>query len=112
MKFLKTIIFSGIAILLVAILISRLGHYAVTADLPEFLDEMTESAKNSTYVKSKIGDYTSYEYTFNKKDLKKDTLKFNITVIGDRATLTLNGFALKKADEWVPIRTDSSFLAK
>lgn len=111
MKSVKYVVVIGAVFIVLAILLSRLGYYSVTSGLPKFLDSITESAKNSGYVQKRIGKYKSYEYSFNEKELKKDTLNFKVTVIGEDSTLTLTGYALKQNTEWVPVKLDSAYSA-
>ncbi|WP_143434665.1 hypothetical protein [Hymenobacter roseosalivarius] len=77
--------------------------------MPAFLETMVETAKNQEEVLTKLGGYKAYEYTFNKHDLAKDTLPYEVIVKGDTAYLLIRGYATKKKDDWVPVIKDSTF---
>jgi hypothetical protein len=98
-------------IVVVVFIIANVGYYVLKSDLPAFLETMVETAKNQEAVRTRIGGYKGYEYTFNKNNLAKDTLPFEVLVKGDTAYLKITGYATKRAEEWVPVTRDSTFHA-
>jgi hypothetical protein len=87
----------------------ELARYVMLKDVPDFLGEMVEAAKESPAVTRKLGSYQGYAYEYNEKDLVKDTLAYQIEVRGATAQLTLTGYALKQGDSWLPVHIDTLY---
>ncbi|MGY2134904.1 hypothetical protein ACW9KT_21920 [Hymenobacter sp. HD11105] len=96
-------------IVVVVFIIANVGYYILKSDLPAFLDTMVETAKQKEDVMTRIGGYQGDEYTFNKNNLAKDTLPYEVIVKGETAYLKITGYATKRAEEWVPVTRDSTF---
>ncbi|HEX8657538.1 MAG TPA: hypothetical protein VF690_08395 [Hymenobacter sp.] len=90
-------------------MISNIGYLMLKSNLPDFLDQMVESAKSNKRIDRTIGGFKSFEYTFNEKDLDKDTLKYEVIVKGETSYLKMSGYATKKDGEWSPSKIDSTY---
>ena len=94
----KRIFFLGAFLIMVLIFF----ELYIRHDHPKFFDNIIENSKNDSRLMEQIGGYKSFEYSFNKNDLKKDTLDFEIKLIGNKKNALFVGRALKNPDKrWV-----------
>ena len=74
-------------------------------DHPSFFEEIINEYKNDEKLMISIGGFKSFEYEFNKNELKEDTLNFSITLIGKEKKLVCTGKAFKdNRKEWSIIK--------
>ena len=83
----------------------------ILVDTPAIVKDSFESAKVSRRILNKVGEeITSKEYGFDDSDPKNDTLKFHIKLVGDKASVTINTIATRKANQdWYVIKSDTAF---
>ena len=106
---LKKVIYCFLLFVAVSFVFSRVGYYFVTKDAP-FMFDMVEQAKANARVQRHLGGYSAFKHTYNEHDLAKDTLPFRVWVYGRDSTLEMRGLAIKKNQEWVPIKVDSTYV--
>ena len=76
---------------------------------PGFFKEEIKNFKENKDLMDRIGGYRTYEYSYNKNDLKTDTLKFKILIIGKNGEIICNGIAVKNSqNRWQIIKRNQS----
>lgn len=73
-----------ILILIIVFLATTLVVFEIITEPshPKLFDVILEEKKSDNNLMSKIGGFKSYQYRYNKNDLDKDTLEFEIVIIG------------------------------
>jgi uncharacterized membrane protein (DUF4010 family) len=87
---------------------SQVTQYWITKDAP-FLFQMVDAAKQSTQVARRLGEVSSWTTEYNEHDLARDTLPFKVVLSGANSALTIRGLAVKRNDEWVAVKMDSTY---
>ena len=96
----------GVIVLLLLVLI----ELYIRHDHPLFFETIIEEHKNDKALMTSIGGYQSFEYHFNKNQLKEDTLDFRITIMGSEGSIFLTGKAVKnKRSDWVVVKKEMTF---
>jgi len=96
-----------IAVLILIIIIAL--ELFIRHDHPKFFNDTINVLKEDQELMSSIGGFSSFEYKFNKNDLKKDTLPFQIIIKGKEGYLLYRGLAIKnQSSKWVVEEKDIS----
>ncbi|MEM6816795.1 MAG: hypothetical protein AAF600_20805 [Bacteroidota bacterium] len=86
----------NIVLVLIAVVLTLVFFEVITRpDYPELFPTIVEDYKMNSKLMNVLGGYRTYEYFYNKNHLKKDTLKFQIKIIGRDKSLMCTGYAIK-----------------
>ena len=105
----KRVVLAILVLWLAAVTFSKITSYYASSITPNFLEEMEKGIMHSPSVRAKIGEQVGFESNYNENDLQTDTVKFKVKVQGATGQLLMTGYALKKGDNWVPVRIDSAY---
>ncbi|QKG55955.1 hypothetical protein GKZ68_04450 [Hymenobacter sp. BRD128] len=115
---LKSISFKKVIALLIACVtfyfsfnfLDDLTDRQMLGDHPEVILAAKQSAKTSSKILSHTGEIFSEEYKMNTPDSNQDSLELNIKVQGEKATATINTYAVKQASGvWRIYHSDTTF---
>ena len=65
-------------------------------NVPKFYREQLKILQSNSVLMDSIGGYHSFRYSWDKLDLKKDSVEFEIEIRGIRKTLICKGTAIKE----------------
>jgi len=80
----------------------------IVATTPAFLEELVETLPFSPNVARRIGEYESYDLTYNEHTPTTDTLAYALTIRGTEAQMRVRGYALYDK-EWTAIKADTVY---
>ncbi|MBF9239860.1 hypothetical protein I2I05_20880 [Hymenobacter sp. BT683] len=107
---LKKVLLYGGGFWLLCFGLSKFGLYWMRKDTPPFLVDMEEHLAENPRVVARIGEGAeNFEYSYNNHDLEKDTLPYSFSMSGSLGRLRIEGYALKKQNQWVPVKADTLF---
>jgi hypothetical protein len=94
----------GIVIIIICILF--LFDIYIKKENPRFFEDVIEDHKSNISLMDSIGGFSSYEYKYNKNQLKQDTLDFKLILYGGNKKLISIGKAIKDGKKWRIIKQE------
>jgi hypothetical protein len=107
----KVLVYGG-GFWLFCFVLSQFTLYWMRKDTPPFLLDMEDHLAENPRVVARIGaDAENFEYNYNIHDLEKDTLSYTFSLYGSQGSLKIEGYAVKKQNQWVPVKADTLFIS-
>ena len=104
------IILVCVGLYVLAFTVSKVGYYFVFKDEPPVVKQLVKSAKSSRIIFKKIGKISDWKYTYDERELEKDSLKLYIGLSGEKATVKMNISLAKDAQGgWRVIKSDTAY---
>lgn len=98
----------SIYIIISVILLLLVFEFLTQSKSPSFLKETVDELQLEKDLMDSIGGFKSYEYSYNKNDLEKDSLDFQIILRGKTSNLFYEGMAVKTNSEWLIVKKEIS----
>ena len=105
----KKVLLYGGGFWLLCFALSEFTLYWQRKDTPPFLVDMWDHLPENPRMVARLGEDALPQYAYNVWQAEGDSLPYSFSLDGEKGSLQIKGYALKRRGQWVPIKADTVF---